>query len=67
MMKNITVFLKEVRAEVSKIIWPGVKEFYESTMVALVVILVFTLFLSAINYVFYLGVQQGFKILSQIM
>ncbi|NBV41079.1 preprotein translocase subunit SecE [bacterium] len=67
MMKNITVFLKEVRAEVSKIIWPVAKEFYESTMVALVVILLFTLFLSGINYVFYLGVQQGFKILSQIM
>jgi len=58
-MKNITIFLKEVNAELSKVIWPTRKEFIGSTIVALMVILALALFLSAINYMFYVGAQKA--------
>jgi len=57
-MKNIAIFLKEVNAELSRVIWPTKKEFIGSTMVVLVVILAFALFLSVVNYIFYTGAQK---------
>ena len=57
-MKNIGTFFKEVRVELSKIIWPTRDEFVGATIVALIVILAFTLFLSLINYVFHVGAQK---------
>ena len=57
-MKNIAIFLKEVKAELSRIIWPTKKEFIGSTMVVLLVILAFALFLSAVNYMLYTGAQK---------
>jgi preprotein translocase subunit SecE len=54
-MKNIATFFKEVRVELSKIVWPTREEFVGATIVALIVILAFTLFLSAINYGFTVG------------
>ena len=63
-MKNIGTFLKEVRVELSKIIWPTRDEFVGATIVALIVILAFTLFLSGINYMFHVGAQ---KILSALV
>ena len=57
-MKNIGTFFKEVRVELSKIVWPTRNEFVGATIVALIVILAFTLFLSLINYVFHVGAQK---------
>ena len=57
-MKNIGTFFKEVRVELSKIVWPTREEFIGATIVALIVILAFTLFLSFINYVFNIGARQ---------
>ena len=57
-MKNVGTFLKEVRVELSKIVWPTWNEFVGATIVALIVILAFTLFLSVVNYVFHVGAQR---------
>lgn len=62
-MKNIGNFFKEVKVELAKVIWPTKEEFIGATVVALIVILAFTLFLSAINYLFYTGAQKGFEAL----
>lgn len=57
-MKNIGMFLQEVKVELSKIVWPTKQEFVGATIVALIVILAFTLFLSVVNYVFHVGAQN---------
>jgi len=57
-MKNIGMFLQEVKIELSKIVWPTKEEFMGATIVALIVILAFTLFLSVVNYVFHVGAQK---------
>lgn len=57
-MKNIGTFFKEVRVELSKIVWPTREEFIGATIVALIVILAFTLFLSVINYAFNIGARK---------
>ncbi|MBP6869500.1 preprotein translocase subunit SecE [Candidatus Babeliales bacterium] len=57
-MKNIGMFLQEVKVELSKIVWPTREEFVGATIVALIVILAFTLFLSVVNYVFHVGAQN---------
>ncbi|MGZ6250413.1 MAG: preprotein translocase subunit SecE [Candidatus Chromulinivorax sp.] len=63
-MKNVGNFLQEVKVELSKIVWPTRQEFIGATIVALVVILAFTLFLSLINYIFHVGIN---KILSALV
>jgi preprotein translocase subunit SecE len=57
-MKNIGMFFKEVKVELSKIVWPTREEFIGATIVALIVILAFTLFLSVINYTFNIGARN---------
>ena len=57
-MKNVGTFFKEVKVELSKIVWPTREEFIGATVVALIVILAFTLFLSVVNYVFRIGAQK---------
>jgi len=57
-MKNIGTFFKEVRVELSKIVWPTREEFIGATIVALIVILAFTLFLSAVNYTCNVGARN---------
>jgi len=57
-MKNVGTFFKEVKVELSKIVWPTREEFIGATIVALIVILAFTLFLSVINYLFHVGAQK---------
>ena len=57
-MKNVGTFFKEVKVELSKIVWPTRDEFVGATIVALVVILAFTLFLGVVNYLFRIGAQK---------
>ena len=57
-MKNVGTFFKEVKVELSKIVWPTREEFIGATIVALIVILAFTLFLGVVNYVFRIGAQK---------
>ncbi len=57
-MKNIGTFFKEVKIELLKIVWPTKEEFIGATIVALIVITAFTLFLSVVNYGCNVGAQK---------
>lgn len=62
-MLNIGSFLSQVKAEVAKVVWPTKEEFVGATIVALIVIVAFAIFLSVVNYAFYTGAQKGFEAL----
>jgi preprotein translocase subunit SecE len=48
-MKNIATFLEQVKAELLKIEWPSFEEFIGSTIVTLVFVLFFALFIGAVD------------------
>ncbi len=52
-IRNINQFLGQVKAEVAKIEWPSFEEFVGSTIIMLVIVAFFTLFI--------FGVDQGIK------
>ncbi len=48
-MKNIGTFLKEVRAEMGRVEWPKPEEFIGATIVTLLLVLFFTIYLGVID------------------
>jgi preprotein translocase subunit SecE len=46
-------FIHEVRIELSKVIWPGFDEFVGSTIVVLFLVVIFAIYLGALDTVFY--------------
>jgi preprotein translocase subunit SecE len=48
-MKDVIQFLNEVRLELSKVVWPKVDEWIGSTIVVLILVLVFALYLKAVD------------------
>lgn len=59
-MKNITQFLGEVRVELSRIEWPSFEEFIGSTIIALIIICAFALYLGFIDRIFALAARYIF-------
>jgi len=51
-MKKFGQFLKEVRVELSKIVWPGFNEFIGSTIIVLIIITLFAIYLGFIDFGF---------------
>jgi preprotein translocase subunit SecE len=51
-MKNVAQFLNEVRVELSRVTWPSFDEFVGSTIVALFVIAVFSIYVGTIDRAF---------------
>lgn len=51
-MKNLGQFLKEVRWELSKITWPSSREFVGATVIVLILIVAFSIYLGAIDFGF---------------
>lgn len=51
-MKNLGQFLKEVRVELSKIVWPSFNEFVGATIIALFLIFLFSIYLGALDFGF---------------
>ena len=57
-MKNVPIlkgaisFLSEVRFEMSRVLWPGRREFIGSTVIALVIIMAFSIYLGLLDFVF---------------
>ena len=51
-MKDIVQFLSEVRIELGKVIWPKYEEWVGSTIVMLVLVLLFSLYLGVIDFGF---------------
>lgn len=48
-MKEIVQFFKEVRIEFSKVVWPKTSEFVGTTIIVLVLVLFFSLYLTAVD------------------
>jgi preprotein translocase subunit SecE len=49
-MKEVVHFLQEVRLELGKVEWPGLKEFLGATLVVLVLVILFAIYLGAIDF-----------------
>ena len=56
-MKRFTEFLKEARAELGKVTWPTRKELYESTILVIVSVILITIFIGAVDFVFNQALQ----------
>ena len=50
MMNNVLIFFKEVRQELAKVTWPSFSEFVGSTIVVLIIIAAFAVFLGAVDF-----------------
>lgn len=50
-MKNVVQFLREVRVELSRIEWPSTQEWIGATIIVLVVVAAFAVFLGAVDRV----------------
>jgi len=48
-MKNIGTFLREVRVEMARVEWPKPEEFIGATIVTLLLVLFFTIYLGIID------------------
>lgn len=48
-VKQVTQFLKEVKVELSRVEWPKRKEFIGATIVTLILVLFFTIFLGIVD------------------
>lgn len=55
---NFILFLKEVRQELAKVIWPTWDELVGSTVIVLIIIAAFSIYLGATDFVF--RVLSGF-------
>jgi len=51
-IKNVVQFLQEVKIELTKIIWPKFDDFFGSTVVVLVLVLLFAIYLGSIDFGF---------------
>jgi preprotein translocase subunit SecE len=59
-LEKLTQFLKEVRAELSKVTWPSKEELIGSTIVTIVVSLVVAIFIGLVDRVLSVLVQSIF-------
>jgi preprotein translocase subunit SecE len=51
-MQRVMEFLKEARAELGKVTWPTRQELYESTILVIVSVILITVFIGAVDFVF---------------
>lgn len=51
-MKNIVQFLSEVRVELNKVVWPKYDDWVGSTIIVLLLILAFSLYLGFLDFGF---------------
>jgi preprotein translocase subunit SecE len=57
MMKNMQVFLQEVKLEFSKIIWPKPEALAGALVVVLILVIAFSLYIGAIDFIFYKAIN----------
>ena len=62
-MKNLVSFLQEVKAELSRVIWPSKEEFFGSVVVVVITMIAFAIFLGLVNNVFQTGALRWFEYL----
>ena len=63
-MKNLGSFLREVKSELSKVVWPSKEEFVGSIIVVVLVLIVFTIFFGIVNYLFQKSALKAFQYLA---
>ncbi|MEX0672295.1 MAG: preprotein translocase subunit SecE [Candidatus Babeliales bacterium] len=51
-MKDIGRFLREVRSEMGKVTWPSFRELVGSTIIVLILVCFFAVYLGAIDFLF---------------
>ncbi len=51
-MKNIVQFLGEVRLELNKVVWPKYDEWVGSTIIVLILVAIFALYLGFVDFGF---------------
>lgn len=49
-MKDVVQFLQEVRIELSKVIWPKPDEFFGATLVVLLLVTAFAIYLGVVDF-----------------
>jgi preprotein translocase subunit SecE len=59
-MNDMQQFFKEVKLEFSKILWPSTNELVGSLVIVLLLVLFFSVYLGAVDYVFYRLAEQIF-------
>ena len=52
MFKRLAEFLREVRAEMSKISWPSREELREQTVVVIITVAILTVFIGVVDQIF---------------
>lgn len=60
-IKNLGQFLKEVRLELTKIVWPSFNEFIGSTIIVFIVIVLFSIYLGIIDFAFSYAARHIFS------
>jgi len=58
---DVIRFFREVRAELSKVVWPKFDEFIGSTLIVLFLVLLFAVYLGAVDRALTWSVQYLFK------
>ncbi len=51
-MKSVGQFLREVQAEMAKVTWPSFNQLVGSTIIVLILVVFFAVYLGAIDFVF---------------
>ncbi len=51
-MKDVVQFLKEVRLELGKVVWPKFDEWIGATIIVLVLVIIFAIFLGVVDFCF---------------
>jgi preprotein translocase subunit SecE len=61
MFRKLVEFLKETRAELGKITWPTRGELRESTIVVIITVIIITIFIGAVDWVFSEAMKKFFQ------
>lgn len=59
-MKNVNQFVKEVKLELTKIVWPSTQELIGSLIIVLILVIAFAIYLGVVDLVFYKIAEQLF-------
>jgi preprotein translocase subunit SecE len=59
-MNAVIQFLREVRTELGKVVWPTWNELVGSTIIVLIIVVAFSLYLGAVDYVLAMGADWVF-------
>lgn len=62
MFSKIKMFLSQVRVELKKVVWPSRNEVYGTTIVVIITVFIFSLFLYIMDIIFAKGIRHLFSI-----